>query len=195
MKAFVLISGLALVAFFSFEKIRPNFLQETPEVGKAIDSLNNVHVYYNGDVGTVIGRNTRNGYNLGLKFQCVEFVKRYYYEFYNHEMPDSYGHALSFYNPNIKDGYLNSQRALMQFSNPSATKPQVGDLLVMDATPFNSYGHVAIISKVEDNKIEIIQQNPGPNNPSRENFDLKNYENSTWKVENDRILGWLRKEN
>src|SRR5690554_7449178 len=91
MKAFVLISGLAIVAFFSFEKIRPGFLQETPEVGKAIDSLNNVLVYYNGDVGTVIGRNTRNGYNLGLKFQCVEFVKRYYYEFYNHEMPDSYG--------------------------------------------------------------------------------------------------------
>ncbi|HZH86776.1 MAG TPA: CHAP domain-containing protein [Brumimicrobium sp.] len=194
MKAFVLISGLAIVAFFSFEKIRPGFLQETPEVGKAIDSLNNVLVYYNGDVGTVIGRNTRNGYNLGLKFQCVEFVKRYYYEFYNHEMPDSYGHALSFYNPNIKDGQLNSQRALMQFSNPSATKPEVGDLLVMDATLFNPYGHVAIISKVEDNEIEIIQQNPGPNSPSREYFDLKNNENSTWKIENDRILGWLRKE-
>ena len=192
MKTLILIIGVATIGYFSFEEIRPNFIYENPEVGEAVDSLNHVLVYYNGGVGTVIGRNTRNGYNLGLKYQCVEFVKRYYYEFYNHEMPDSYGHALSFYDPNLSDGQLNIQRALNQYSNPSMTKPEVGDLIVMDATLLNSYGHVAIISKVDDEEIEIIQQNPGPNAPSRETFTLERNESGDWKIKHKLALGWLR---
>lgn len=193
MKAIVVLIGLSVITYFSIEKIRPSLLYETPKTGEAIDSLNNVLVYYNGNVGTVVGRNTVKGYNLGLKYQCVEFVKRYYYEFYTHEMPDSYGHALSFYAPNLSDGQLNTQRALIQYSNPSKTKPQVGDLIVMDATLTNSYGHVAIISEVNDNEVEIIQQNPGPSGPSRETFALAKEEEGIWKIKHKRVLGWLRK--
>ncbi|MDW5290896.1 hypothetical protein [Formosa sp. PL04] len=62
-------------------------------------------------MGHVSGRNTTpDGYNLGLKYQCVEFVKGYYYEHYNHKMPDSYGHAKSFFNSGIKDGKRRNQR-------------------------------------------------------------------------------------
>jgi len=51
-------------------------------------------VYYNGSVGHVSGRNlVPDGYNPGLKYQCVEFVKRYYYQHLNHKIPDSYRHT------------------------------------------------------------------------------------------------------
>jgi surface antigen len=164
------------------------------QIGDALDSLNNVKVYYNGAVSHVKQRNTKDGYNLGLEYQCVEFVKRYYYEYYQHKMPDSYGHAKSFFNSNIKDGQVNKARALTQYNNPSKSKLQVGDLVVFDGTMFNKYGHVAIISKVNESDIEIIQQNPGATAPSRVKFLLKQTSNKHWQIENKRLLGWLRKE-
>ncbi len=39
-------------------------------------------------------------------------------------------------------------------------------------TLFNKFGHVAIVSKVSDNEIEVIQQNPGLFGSSREKFKL-----------------------
>ena len=192
-KRIVLILGvliLLVLCFFVFKKINlnPNY-----EVGQEIDSLNGVSVYYNGGVGNVDGRElTKDGYNLGLKYQCVEFVKRYYYDALKHKMPDSYGHAKDFFNPLVKDGELNTQRNLNQFINPSSAKPRVNDLLVYSGTLLNKYGHVAIISKVTDNAIEIIQQNPGPFGDSRENYILVN-EDGKWRITNDRIIGWLRK--
>ena len=163
-------------------------------VGERIDSLNGVVVYYNGEVSNVSGRNlTKDGYNLGLKYQCVEFVKRYYYEHLNHKMPDSYGHAKDFFEKTIADGKKSKRRNLTQYSNPSKTKPKVDDLLIFDGTTFNKYGHVAIISKVTETRIEIIQQNPGPQNKSRETFSLEN-KDGKWEIKSKRALGWLRKE-
>lgn len=166
-------------------------LNPSHSVGDIIDSLNNVKVYYNGGVGNVEERNMVDGYNIGMKYQCVEFVKRYYFEHYNHRMPDTYGNAKDFFNQQLEDGKHNTQRGLVQFTNPSSSKPQVGDLVVMNATLLNKYGHVAIISEVSKNTIEIIQQNPGPYSNSRETFSLEN-KNGKWHIINDRIMGWLR---
>ncbi len=163
----------------------------THTIGEAIDSLNHINVYYNGGVNNVQSRNTIDGYNIGLEYQCVEFVKRYYYKNYNHKMPDSYGHAFTFFDTNITDGKLNTQRNLLQFTNPSKSKPQEGDLIVSGATTFNSYGHVAIIASVINDEIEIIQQNAGPFSSTREKFQLTK-ESNHWMIENKRTLGWLR---
>lgn len=162
------------------------------KIGQPVDSLNSVIVYYNGPVSNVVERNLApDGYNLGLKYQCVEFVKRYYYQHYKHKMPDSYGHAKDFFDPKVKDGELNKRRNLIQYTNSSKSKPKVGDLLVFDGNIFNKYGHVAIISKVNQDKIEIIQQNPGPYASSRAEFKLT-YKENLYKVDYDEILGWLR---
>lgn len=163
-------------------------------VGDPMDSLNGVYVYYNGGVGNVSGRNTTaDGYNLGLKYQCVEFVKRYYYEHLNHKMPDSYGHAVDFFDKQLADGQKNKRRNLTQYSNPSMSKPQVNDLVVYGGSKFNKYGHVAIISKVSNNEIEIIQQNTGTSGGTRARFKLVN-EGGKWEIKGARVLGWLRKE-
>ncbi|MNQ72365.1 Bifunctional glutathionylspermidine synthetase/amidase [compost metagenome] len=191
--ALVIISVLA-VGYAGLKVLKKINLNQDYKVGQALDSLNGVKVYYNGGVDNVLGRNvTKDNYNLGLKYQCVEFVKRYYYEFLNHKMPDSYGHAKDFFDSKVKDGKLNSKRNLIQYTNPSKTRPKVGDLVIFSGSVFNRFGHVAIISKVSENEIEIIQQNPGPFSGSRENLELET-QNGNYKIDNDRLLGWLRKQ-
>lgn len=164
------------------------------QIGQEIDNFNGVAVFYNDAVSNVVGRNTAaDGYNLGLKYQCVEFVKRYYYQYLNHKMPDSYGHAKDFFDVRVADGQENKKRGLNQYTNPSQTKPQVSDLLIFAGTVFNRYGHVAIISAVTEDKIEIIQQNPGFLASSRATITLEQV-NNQWQLGNKQILGWLRKE-
>lgn len=191
-KAFIGFSLLIIIiSIFYVVSTQSNLLQNY-ELGEEIDSFNGVAVYYNGSVGDVEGRRVVNGYNVGLKFQCVEFVKRYYLEALNHKMPDSYGHAKSFFNPNVADGDKNKQRNLWQFKNHSKSQPKVHDLLIFDKTAFNPYGHVAIISEVSDDSIEIIQQNPGPTSLSRVSYKLT-HSGDKWSVEKSNVLGWLRK--
>ena len=189
-----LLIGLLILGFVGLKVTKRFNFNSNFSVGQQIDSLNRVFVYYNGGVDNENGRNTtKDGYNLGLKYQCVEFVKRYYYEHLKHKMPDSYGHAKDFFDNSIEDGHLNKKRNLTQYSNPSQSKPKVDDLLIFDGTTFNKYGHVAIVSNVMDNEIEIIQQNPGPFRKSRETFPLDN-KDGKWEIKYNQILGWLRKE-
>lgn len=168
--------------------------RNTEPIGTPIDSINGVKIYYNGSIKHVSGRSLGpNQYNFGLKYQCVEFVKRYYYEHLHHKMPDTYGHAKDFFIPNLADGAFNSQRALTQYRNPSQAQPQVNDLLVYAPTLFNPYGHVAIVAEVQPNAVEIVQQNPGRWGRSRQRYQLSQ-ENGQWLVHKKRILGWLRKK-
>mgnify|MGYP003576467573 CR=1 FL=1 len=191
--ALIIISVLAL-GYAGLKAVKKTNLNSDYKIGQALDSLNGIKVYYNGGVDNVSGRNvTKDNYNLGLKYQCVEFVKRYYYEHYNHKMPDAYGHAKDFYDSKVKDGDLNSKRNLIQYTNPSKKKPEVGDLVIFSGSLLNRFGHVAIISRVSENEVEIIQQNPGPFSDSRETITLE-FQKGNYKIENKRLLGWLRKE-
>jgi surface antigen len=184
----VVIVGAIFVIYFRYFSYNP-VLKDT-KWGMAVDSFNNVKVYFNGSISTINGRNRApDGYNLGLKYQCVEFVKRYYYEYLHHKMPDSYGNAKDFFDPSVADGAYNSKRDLRQYSNPSASKPKVNDLVIMDGGD----GHVAIVCNVSDDEVTIIQQNPGPMAPSRISYGLKQ-EHGKWRIDRSRLLGWLRKE-
>ncbi len=152
-----LIIALMIFGFAGVWTFKKFSFNSDVEVGQEMDDLNGVYVYYSGSVGNVNHRNTTDyGYNLGLKYQCAEFVKRYYYEHLNHKMPNSYGNAKDFFDKSLKDGHINKQRDLTQYSNLSSTKPNVDDLVIFDGTIFNTYGHVAIISEVTDTEIEII---------------------------------------
>ncbi len=163
-------------------------------VGEVLDELNGVTVHYNGGVNHIKDRNlSPDGYNIGLRYQCVEFVKRYYYQRFGHKMPDSKGHAKNFFDPSLPDGSLNVRRNLVQFYNGGMTKPAEEDIVVFAPSLLNRYGHVAIISKVDEDCIEIIQQNPGPFGAARETYSLLHLENGTWRVGYKRLMGWLRR--
>jgi surface antigen len=58
---------------------------------------------------------------------------------------------------------------------------------------WNPYGHVAIVSAVYENAIEITQQNPGPSAPSRIQVEI-NIHQGTYTLNDPEILGWLHKQ-
>lgn len=176
----------------SSTKVETRFEKKNLNIGDTLDVFNDVYVIYNKSMNNTSGRHlTKDNYNLGLKWQCVEFVKRYYYNFLHHKMPNTYGHAKDFFNPLLSDGKLNRDRNLIQFVNSNKSKPQVHDLIVFDGNVFNPYGHVAIISKIGEDYIEIIQQNVGKT--SRDTINLE-HENSKWYIGDSSVLGWLRKK-
>lgn len=160
--------------------------------GMALDSLDGVLVYYNGGVGQSYGRNlATDGYNLGIRYQCVEFVKRYYYEHFGHKMPDSYGHAKQFFDEDVPQGGMNKARGLLQFRNEGDMAPQMGDIVVWRASWLNFYGHVAIVSNVTDERLEVIQQNAGPFGASRTSYPMEKSKGKV-KVLAKGMKGWLR---
>jgi len=188
----VLLALAAFVAAGYFVATRFN-VNPAHAIGEPLDELNGVAVYYNGAINNTSGRRTTtDGYNLGLKFQCVEFVKRYYYERFNHKMPNSMGHAKEFFSPAVADGELNKERMLLQYRNGAGSRPLADDLIVFAPWALNRFGHVAIVSQVGDDFIEVIQQNPGPFGSTRERYPLELHEGQ-WRVRHDRALGWLRR--
>lgn len=167
-----------------------SFTADKPNVGTVIDNLNGVAVYYNGPFDKTYGRNvTRDGYNLGLKYQCVEFVKRYYYKKFNHKMPDSYGHAVQFFDQSIvNESAYNRFRGLYQYRNGNTRKPQEEDIIVFKTEGINVFGHIGIISNISGNKLEMVQQNYGTK--SRIKYDLiKVFDR--YYIDDKEIVGWL----
>jgi hypothetical protein len=162
-------------------------------VGDIVDNLNGVPVYYNGDVHDQDGQNfAPDGYDLGVKYQCVEFVKRYYDQHLGVEIPDPSGDAVDFYDKSLIDGAMNARRGLLQLRNGGQYRPMPDDMVVFDNGPQNRFGHVAIIASVSANHIEIVQQNAGPFTFSRAIYPL-HFAQGHWRVTGAPILGWLRR--
>ncbi len=179
------------VYFFLFVVIALSFTDSKPQIGQIIDEFSGVNVYYNGKSTNVVGRHyTTCGYNLGLKFQCIEFIKRYYFEVFNHKMPDSYGHAKSMFDKNLQKSWRvkNKARDLFQYHNGNFAKPNVGDILIFDGDKYNSFGHIGIISEVGEYHIELIQQNYAQE--TREKYYLTKL-NDKYYIANEYVLGWL----
>lgn len=183
-----LITGLTLAASLLISAQA----HAAPAIGAVLDQLNGIPVYYNGPIGRSSGRNIApDGYNLGLRYQCVEFVKRYYYQRLGHRMPNASGDALHYFDPKLADGGFNASRGLLQYRNGSPTAPQVEDIVVFGARPGNPYGHMAIVSAVTATTLEFIQQNPGPNGHSRQTWPLRRSAGGV-TIDHPRIIGWLR---
>lgn len=171
-------------------KINQKITDQGNGIGRVMDSYKGVDVYYNGDDYSLNhGKNySKDGYYYGYKWQCVEFIKRFFYEAKSHKMPDVYGNAKDFFDENVENGKLNDKRGLIQYRNGENEKPQPDDLVVfMDTT----YGHVVIVTEVGENYIEVIQQNMGEY--ARIRFDLECKEGKYF-VGGKRVpAGWLRK--
>jgi len=157
--------------------------------GIAVEGLDGVAVYDNGPkFEDAHGRNyASDGYYFGQKWQCVEFIKRYLYQAKGLRMPDVWGNAISFFDPDVAHGALNSKRGMIQFRQGGDEPPRRGDLIVFGGAA--GYGHVAIIANVDAMSIEVVQQNMPP---ARERLVLRRA-NGGYVVDG-RLppLGWLR---
>jgi surface antigen len=102
------------------------------------------------------------------------------------------GTQKSFFDTTLPDGAINQKRMLQQFKNGGVNVPMVEDIIVFDAWALNPYGHVAIITKVNESSVEVIQQNPGQFGSPRDVLLLE-VNSDHWTVADGRVLGWLRK--
>lgn len=159
------------------------------EVGLALDQYHNIPVFSNGlAYSKSYGKHySKDGYYYGRKWQCVEYVKRYYYEELGHKMPNLYGNAIDFFDDKVPQGAFNAERGLVQYRNNDIVKPEPDDLMVFTNS---KYGHVAIVMDVGEDYVEVIQQNVY--GKPREKFALiKNGVN--WIVgTKKKPAGWLR---
>ena len=175
----ILAVALAAVLIFDARKI-----------GGELDSYRGVTVRYNGLLFfRSYGKNfSADGYYYGQKWQCVEFVKRFYEQAKGHRMPDVMGHARSFFDDTLPDGALNQRRGLVQFTDGSTISPRADDLVVFNDTKF---GHVAIITRVGANSLEVIQQNIF--GKPRQQFTIVATNGHYYITAPRRPAGWLRK--
>ena len=166
-------------------------LRDRKMIGKEIDSYKNVDIYCNGIIYTkAYGENySEDGYCYGQKWQCVEYIKRFYDQAKQHKMPEIYGNAKEFFDTGVQQGELNKRRDLVQYRNGGNVKPKPDDLIVFTDTKF---GHVAIITEVTANYVEVIQQNVY--GKTREKYELIIKEGQYYVGTKRKPAGWLRKE-
>lgn len=160
-----------------------------PPTHTQVGSYRDIPIYSNGEhVYKSHGKHyAEDGYYYGHQWQCVEFIKRFYYLAYAHQMPSVWGHAKDYFDTAIPHGQLNPARGMLQFHNGMDEKPAPDDLLVWNHEP---YGHVAIITKVAKNSITVAQQNI-KHAPTRE-LPLT-YKDKQWLINpSSPPAGWLR---
>ena len=168
--------------------LSPNMNIKEYQCGDVVNELEGIPIYYNSGLhscGEGRHMNDDGTYSYGMKWQCVEFVRRFYKQYFDHAMPEKYGNAIDYFDFQLKHGEINQKRALRQFQNGGSEKPQKYDLLVCNY-PLK-YGHVAIIAEVGTNYIVVAQQNTSE---AFQRMELKN-EDQQWTILED-CAGFLR---
>lgn len=164
------------------------------ETGIEIGSLNGVASYYNGSDES---EDWNNNYSddgkkyYGYKWQCVEFVRRFTHinsgKYITHR-----GNARTFFKDSTPDG-SSTFDGFTQHRNRdiktgkitgSATKPKIGDIIVLNT---KTYGHVAIVAEVSSTSITIAQQNVNTEFTRKINMEFKD---NRWIIGGD-VLCWL----
>ncbi|MBI3735782.1 CHAP domain-containing protein [Candidatus Sumerlaeota bacterium] len=124
--------------------------QPPPDFGERLGDFNGVVLYSNGQAKPKYSGSEKcevDGYVTGYKWQCVEYVVRYYKQVYGLEIRG--GHARDWFG-------LAGEKNLLQFANGGTTPPEVGDILCSNS---GGWGHVAIIREVGPDYIIVIHQN------------------------------------
>ena len=133
------------------------------------------------------------GIFTGLKWQCVEFARRYLILKHNIVF-DNVDNAYQIFNlPNFYSLDFKIIVPIIKCKNGSNIRPIKGSVLIWsNGYENNTTGHVAIITNVNGDSVEIGEQNwrnkKWVNNYSRK-LDLK-YNNGFYIID-DLVLGWI----
>jgi len=105
-------------------------------------------------------RSYHNGIYMGVKWQCVEFARRWLYVNKGYIFDDVAMAYDIFQLRSVRDLTDNTELPINSFSNGSVRHPEPGCLLIWDeGGHFEETGHVAIITEVFPDKIRIVEQN------------------------------------
>jgi glutathionylspermidine amidase/synthetase len=155
-----------------------------------------VPTYSNCNAKCVVREPNRvNGTYTGIKWQCVEFARRWLLDNKGAVFGDVDTAAdlweIGFFT-RVSDG---TQLALLTFLNGSFRAPQVGDLLIYTKEYLNT-GHVAVVTDVdlEAGFVEVAEQNflnqKWPEDYARR-IDFVHKDNRYWILD-QYLLGWKR---
>jgi hypothetical protein len=129
-----------------------------PVCGAVLGSFDGTEAHSNaGDTGT--GDSCDGSGTYGLQYQCVELVMRHFKTHWN----------LS-WSGNAKDLLVNAPKAsVVVYSNGDGAHPPVpGDMIVW---PNGAYGHVALVTAVHVNGIDVLEQNVKGNGKATLSWD------------------------
>ena len=147
--------------------------------GFKLGSYKGVIAYSNGDTHGVNGPYK----NYGYQFQCVEYVNRFYAQALKWKNMRGSGNGVDYFGKAKSNG-------LEANSNNSSISPQPDDLLTFSG---GGYGHVAIITEVGDDYINIIEQNWSSNSATRKlNLTISNGKYYISPSGGYQVQGWLR---
>ena len=152
-----------------------------------------------------------NGNNMGQgcscdgysRFQCVEFVKRFYYKELDITRAQQWvvGVAENYYYSATKDVHdregrkvANNKMLNLYTNKQSMSPPEQHDILVFAGGDF---GHVAIIDKVTSSTVSIIEQNWSPTGKEYLPLTVDRMTNA-YEIGSRNgytVLGWLRPQN
>ena len=128
-----------------------------------VKNCSNLNVYSNGGSFGNVGCGAPNGCTYGQEFQCDELAQRY--------AAYAWGEPDTWYGYGGQDGSAASMwlagpalpHPLMQLPNGGGVPPEAGDLLIFGPGYIGSYfdapGHVAVVSAVGSNYVDIVEQN------------------------------------
>ena len=142
--------------------------------------LGDLDVYSNGD-----GNEDRVD-RYGLAYECVELAQRWAAVRYAEQpiWPVAYAYQMWSVAPHLRTPW-------QQLPNGGAAPPQFGDLIVYSSTPGDPAGHVAVVSGVARDHVDVVEQNVGLSNPTgRARLPLSGTTlPDRW---GSHVLGWLR---
>ncbi|MBF0548600.1 MAG: CHAP domain-containing protein [Candidatus Riflebacteria bacterium] len=128
--------------------------KEKKPYGTPLGNFNNVEVYSNNQAPASQDVNLSGGVETGLKWECPEFVNRYYKVIYNTNLRSkSKANASSYYT--LADTF-----GLSHYKNGESEIPKIGDILCFGGGK-GGRGHVAIVREVspQASAIYVTQQN------------------------------------
>lgn len=167
------------------------------EYGRLLGSTGRVPAYSNCRTGCVPKEPHRIlGYTTGLKWQCVEYARRWlllergliFEEI--ETAADIWWHV-----DTIRRASDGRNFPLERFVNGAAEVPRIGDLLIY-AREYLETGHVAVVTKIEYERgwVRVAEQNyynrQWPGNYSRQ-IPLLNIDRRVWLLD-PFLLGWKR---
>ncbi len=117
----------------------------------------------------------------GIKYECVEFVRRWYAHVFEHTFEDIKNAVDIFtlrYSTSMK---TNKAHPFVRFLNDGQELPEIGDILVWQGVP----GHVAIVSHVSFSSVTVAEQNY-----SETGYYTLSVVNN--QILDKNILGWMR---
>jgi glutathionylspermidine amidase/synthetase len=130
------------------------------------------------------------GIYTGLKYECVEFVRRWLIIVYGITF-ESVDHAKDIYNLNYFSNKIPIKKCINGFNNIS-----FGDIVIWtNQGEFNKYGHVAVVVKIKNNQIYIAEQNTTNKSWNGKKYSRKLLFDNNLLIDKEypdtKIIGWI----